>query len=105
MAETQSSVNISTRLERIAKLAKEAPTMAFRTLAHHIDIDFMREAHRLTRKEGAVGASSTKSSGRNCSGTSATSVSPETSKHSCNSYAVRRGHGASGLNAARSAAR
>ena len=55
MAETQSSVNISTRLERIAKLAKEAPTMAFRTLAHHIDIDFMREAHRLTRKEGAVG--------------------------------------------------
>jgi RNA-directed DNA polymerase len=55
MAETQSSVNISTRLERIAKQAKDAPLMAFRTLAHHIDIDFLREAYRLTRKDGAVG--------------------------------------------------
>lgn len=55
MTELQASENISTRLERIAKLAKEAPTMAFRSLAHHIDVDFLREAYRLTRKDGAVG--------------------------------------------------
>jgi len=55
MTESQTFANISTRLERIAKLANEAPQMAFRTLAHHIDIDWLREAYRLTRKDGAVG--------------------------------------------------
>jgi group II intron reverse transcriptase/maturase len=55
MMETQTSTNISTRLERIAKLAKDAPQMAFRTLAHHIDVDLLRESYRLTRKDGAVG--------------------------------------------------
>jgi group II intron reverse transcriptase/maturase len=55
MKETQSSTNISTKLERIAKLAREAPDMAFRTLAHHIDIEWMHEAYRRTRKDGAVG--------------------------------------------------
>src|SRR5260221_8897726 len=55
MMETQTSANISTRLERIAKLAKDAPQMASRTLAHHIDIEMLREAYRLTRKDGAVG--------------------------------------------------
>jgi RNA-directed DNA polymerase len=55
MAETPSSITVSTRLERIAKLAKGAPGMAIRTLAHHIDVDVLREAYRLTRKDGAVG--------------------------------------------------
>jgi group II intron reverse transcriptase/maturase len=55
MAEPQSSVDISTKLERVAKLAREAPDMAFRTLAHHIDIDWLREAYRRTRKDGARG--------------------------------------------------
>lgn len=55
MTETSSSSTISTRLQRIAKLAKDAPAMAFTTLAHHIDIAVLREAHRLTRKDGAVG--------------------------------------------------
>jgi group II intron reverse transcriptase/maturase len=55
MTETQTSASISTRLERIAKLAKDAPQMAFRTLAHHIDIGLLHEAYRLTRKDGAVG--------------------------------------------------
>lgn len=55
MKETSGSVLISTKLERVAKLAREAPTMAFTTLAHHIDIDWMREAHRRTRKDGAPG--------------------------------------------------
>lgn len=55
MTEPLSSENIQTRLERIAKLAKDAPTMAFRSLAHHIDIDLLREAYRRTRKDGATG--------------------------------------------------
>jgi hypothetical protein len=29
--------------------------MAFTTLAHHIDIDWLLEAYRQTRKDGAVG--------------------------------------------------
>ena len=29
--------------------------MSFTTLAHHIDLDWLGEAHRLTRKDGAVG--------------------------------------------------
>jgi len=55
MTETLGSTPISTKLERIAKLAKEAPGMAFTTLAHHIDIDWLKEAYRRTRKDGAVG--------------------------------------------------
>jgi group II intron reverse transcriptase/maturase len=46
---------VSTKLERIAQLAKEAPAMAFRSLAHHVDMEFMREAYRRTRKDGATG--------------------------------------------------
>jgi group II intron reverse transcriptase/maturase len=55
MRETQSSLSISTRLERITTLARERPDTALTTLAHHIDVDFLREAYRLTRKDGAVG--------------------------------------------------
>jgi group II intron reverse transcriptase/maturase len=46
---------ISTRQQQIAKLARKAPGMAFKTLAHHIDIDWMKEAYRRTRKDGATG--------------------------------------------------
>jgi hypothetical protein len=45
---------ISTRLQRIATLAREIPG-PLNTLAHHIDIEWLREAHRRTRKDGAVG--------------------------------------------------
>jgi len=46
---------VSPKLERIAKLAKEAPDMAFTSLAHHIDIDWLREAYKPTCKNGATG--------------------------------------------------
>lgn len=46
---------VSPKLERIAKLAKGAPKMAFTSLAHHIDVDWLREAYRRTRKGGARG--------------------------------------------------
>ena len=55
MNETLSSSNISTKLERIAKLAREAPTMALTTLAHHIDVAWLHEAYLRTRKDGATG--------------------------------------------------
>jgi RNA-directed DNA polymerase len=55
MAETPSSITVSTKLERIAKLARERPDVALTTLAHHIDIDWLREAYRRTRKDGAPG--------------------------------------------------
>jgi RNA-directed DNA polymerase len=55
MTEPQTSEDISTKLERIAKLAKKAPEMAFRSRAHHMDTEWLREAYRRTRKDGAAG--------------------------------------------------
>src|SRR5262250_470175 len=55
MAGTSGSTNVSTKLGQIAKLARDRPQEALTTLAHHIDIDWLREAHRRTRKDGAVG--------------------------------------------------
>ena len=55
MAETPGSDSVSTRLQRIAELAREAPQAALTTLAHHIDIEFLRIAYARTRRDGAVG--------------------------------------------------
>jgi RNA-directed DNA polymerase len=55
MQRTQTLDNVSTKLQRIAALARTAPTMAIRTLAHHIDVEFLRVAYQQTRKDGAVG--------------------------------------------------
>lgn len=55
MAGRSSPTTISTRLERIAKLASDAPTMKISTLAHNIDLDLLEEAYRRTRKDGARG--------------------------------------------------
>jgi len=55
MGETSSSQTVSTKLERIAKLAKQAPGMVLTTLAHHIDEQWLQEAFRRTRKSGARG--------------------------------------------------
>ena len=55
MKETQRSAIISTKLQRIAKLAKDRRGEPLTTLAHHIDIDWLHEAYRRTRKDGAKG--------------------------------------------------
>ena len=55
MTGTQDPDLISTKLQRIATLANQKPGVALKTLAHHIDIDWLREAYRRTRKDGAVG--------------------------------------------------
>ena len=52
---TPRPADISTRLSRIAQLAREDPKRALTTLAHHIDVEFLREAYRRTRKDGATG--------------------------------------------------
>ena len=47
--------SVSTGLQRVATLSREAPEMVWTTLAHHIDLELLKEAYRLTRKDGAVG--------------------------------------------------
>jgi RNA-directed DNA polymerase len=55
MTATSSANRILPRLVRIAELARQSPGMVFTTLFHHVDMDWMREAYRRTRKNGAVG--------------------------------------------------
>lgn len=55
MKGTPTPKTVSTKRRRIAQLAKQMPGVALRTLAHHIDIEWLKEAHRRTRKDGAVG--------------------------------------------------
>ena len=55
MKETAGSDNVSTRLQRVAELAKAAPGKAFTSLSNYIDVELLREAYRRTRKSGARG--------------------------------------------------
>ena len=55
MAGTLSLGSVSTRLTRIAELARGAPGMVFTSLSHVIDVYFLGEAYWRTRKDGAVG--------------------------------------------------
>ena len=55
MQGTSGPEGVSTRLQRIAELARKAPNMVFTTLAHHIDLEWLQEAYQRTRKDGAPG--------------------------------------------------
>ena len=55
MTGTSDSGTISTKQGEIAALAGEDPKRVLTTLAHRIDGEWMREAYRRTRKDGAVG--------------------------------------------------
>ena len=55
MAGASEPVDVSTKQQRIAELARQSPEMGFTSLAHLIDIDWLHEAYRRTRKDGAVG--------------------------------------------------
>jgi len=55
MAGTSSPQSISTKLRRVAKLTQEDPARVLTSLAYLIDIAFLREAFRRTRKNGATG--------------------------------------------------
>ena len=55
MAETLGSEHISTKRDKLAQLSKQMPNAVLTTLAHHVDLAWLREAYRLTRKDGAAG--------------------------------------------------
>ena len=55
MGDTQGSQTISTKLQRIAKQAASNPELVFNNLYHLLDFDFLLEAYRRTRKDGAPG--------------------------------------------------
>lgn len=52
MTETLNSGNVSTKLERIAELARKHPERVFFSLGHTIDVEFLREAYRRTCGSG-----------------------------------------------------
>ena len=55
MTETSDSEIVSTRQQRIAELAKQMPEKGLTSLNQHLDLAWLREAYRRTRKDGAVG--------------------------------------------------
>jgi RNA-directed DNA polymerase len=55
MGDTQRSPTISTERQAIAEQAIQHPEMVFTALVHHIDVEWLREAYRLTNKSSAAG--------------------------------------------------
>jgi group II intron reverse transcriptase/maturase len=55
MAGTLIPSTVSTKQQRIAQLAREDPGRALHSLSHHLDLDWLIEAFRRTRKDGATG--------------------------------------------------
>src|SRR3990172_7958762 len=51
----RNSSTVSTKQQRLAKLAKQSAQMGFTSLAHLMDIDWLHEAYRRTRRDGATG--------------------------------------------------
>jgi len=52
---TQRPMNVSTKQQRIAELAKHQPEMYFTSLNHYVNVDWLREAYRRLRKASAPG--------------------------------------------------
>lgn len=52
---TQGPTSVYTKQQRIAELARQMPEKAITSLSHHMDIEWMHEAFRRTRKDGATG--------------------------------------------------
>ncbi len=55
MAGAQKLDCVSTKQQRIAKLAKQSPQLGFTSLNHHLDLPWLAEAYNRTRKNGAPG--------------------------------------------------
>jgi group II intron reverse transcriptase/maturase len=55
MAGASKPGTVSTKQQRIAELAKQAPQMSFTSLAYHLDLEWLRKAYEWTRKDGATG--------------------------------------------------
>lgn len=58
MGDTEGSpkpMNVLTKQQRIAKLAKQSPRMSFMSLNHYIDMEWLREAYKRLKKSSAPG--------------------------------------------------
>jgi len=54
-ADAMESEGVSTKQQRIANNARVHPAVSFTSLAYHIDLEWLQEAYRRTRKDGALG--------------------------------------------------
>jgi group II intron reverse transcriptase/maturase len=52
---SQNLQGVLPKQQRIAQLASQSPEMGFTSLAYQMDLDWLLEAYRRTRKDGAVG--------------------------------------------------
>jgi RNA-directed DNA polymerase len=52
---TQGPMNVSTKQQRIAMLAKQKPNESFTSLNHYIDLEWLRGAFKLVKKKSAPG--------------------------------------------------
>jgi group II intron reverse transcriptase/maturase len=55
MASASKLGTVSTKQQRLAELAQEAPQRGFLSLNHHLDLLWLAEAYERTRKDGAAG--------------------------------------------------
>lgn len=55
MTSAQELDSVSTKCQRIAALAQRNAHVAFTSLAHHIDLEWLKEAYHRTRKDAAAG--------------------------------------------------
>jgi RNA-directed DNA polymerase len=55
MEDALKSGDVYTKQQRIAELGKRMPDVSFTSLAYYIDLDWMHEAYRRTRKDGTAG--------------------------------------------------
>jgi len=53
--DTLGSESVYTKQQGIAQLAERMPDAVLTTLSYHVDMDWLREAYRRTRKDGAAG--------------------------------------------------
>jgi RNA-directed DNA polymerase len=51
----RSLMNVQTKQRRIAELARRMPTESFKSLNHYIDLPWLHEAYRRTRKDASAG--------------------------------------------------
>lgn len=51
----ESPKTVSTKQQRIARLARIHPEVSFTSMSYYIDTEFLREAYKRTRKDGASG--------------------------------------------------
>lgn len=53
--DSQKSMDVQTKQQRIAELARRMPEASFKSLNHYIDLAWLQEAYRRTRKDASAG--------------------------------------------------